>query len=276
MVKKIIFWVISVLITLSMAVYQRLTGPTHPERFQVELNGTNYKIQLPRSHNGTSDCEITIEVKDSVISGILLFKRFKINESYDTLLFNHKGDFLSAFLPGQPPAGKLEYLVELYDEEGQLFKTTQPVIIRFKNIVPGYILIPHILFIFAAMLLSTLSGFYAAGNISSYRFYTGLTVILFLIGGMILGPVVQKYAFGEFWTGFPFGKDLTDNKALIATIFWIIAWAGNRRTNRRYLVILAALVNLVIGLIPHSVRGSELDYSTGEIKTGMILFSCFF
>ena len=37
----------------------------------------------------------------------------------------------------------------------------------------------------------------------SYKFYTGLTLILFLFGGMIMGPVVQKFAFGEFWTGFP-------------------------------------------------------------------------
>jgi hypothetical protein len=40
---------------------------------------------------------------------------------------------------------------------------------------------------------------------------------------MILGPVVQKFAFGEYWTGFPFGTDLTDNKTLIAFIGWIIA-----------------------------------------------------
>ncbi|MFW5821682.1 MAG: hypothetical protein ACOCWA_10345, partial [Bacteroidota bacterium] len=78
--------------------------------------------------------------------------------------------------------------------------------------------------------------------------------------------------FGEYWTGFPFGKDLTDNKALIAFAFWIIAWLGNRQTGeRKYLVVLAAVINLAISLIPHSLLGSELDYSSGEIKTGMII-----
>ena len=35
------------------------------------------------------------------------------------------------------------------------------------------------------------------------------------LGGMILGPIVQKYAFGAYWTGIPFGHDLTDAKNLV-------------------------------------------------------------
>ena len=39
----------------------------------------------------------------------------------------------------------------------------------------------------------------------------------------------------------------------------------------------ATLVNLVIALIPHSLGGSELDYNSGEIKTGMMyLMGIFF
>ena len=93
-----------------------------------------------------------------------------------------------------------------------------------------------------------------------------------------MGPVVEKFAFGEYWTGFPFGMDLTDNKSLIAFVLWIIAWAGNRKgAQRRYLVVAATVVNLVMALIPHSLGGSELDYNSGEIKTGMMyLMGIFF
>ncbi len=49
---------------------------------------------------------------------------------------------------------------------------------------------------------------------------------------MILGPIVQKYAFGELWTGIPFGWDLTDNKTLIAFLFWILAVIMNRKKER--------------------------------------------
>jgi len=271
MVKKIIFWIITVIITLFTAVYQRVTGPTYPKKFQVEIDGNLYKYKLPRSTNSTEDFEVKIKMPDISVTGNLIFKKFKVNESYDTIPFNRQDSSLIAILPGQPAAGKLEYKAEFYKNGNQLqIINNQNIVIRFKERVPDYVLIPHILFIFTAMLLSTLAGFFAAANIPTYKFYTGLTLILFLLGGMILGPVVQKYAFGEFWTGFPFGKDLTDNKALIASVFWVIAWLGNRKADRKYLVIIAAIVNLTIGLIPHSARGSELDYSSGEIKTGMI------
>ena len=179
-----------------------------------------------------------------------------------------------AWLPKQPAAGKLEYRIELFNQGNPVeLKENSTIVIRFKSEVPAWVLIPHILLIFTAMLLSNLTGIYAMAGYSSAKFYTGLTLIMFILGGMIMGPVVQKFAFGEFWTGFPFGKDLTDNKSLIAFVLWVIAWAGNRKKERRYLIIAAAVVNLVIALIPHSIGGSELDYSSGEIKTGMILLN---
>ena len=86
-------------------------------------------------------------------------------------------------------------------------------------------------------------------------------------GGMILGPIVQKFAFGEYWTGFPFGGDLTDNKMLIMWVSWLIAVGaiGTREKKNekvsRTLVLCAALVMTVVYLIPHSMRGSELNYT---------------
>jgi hypothetical protein len=86
---------------------------------------------------------------------------------------------------------------------------------------------------------------------------------------MILGPVVQKYAFGEFWAGWPFGKDLTDNKTLVAFVAWIIAVVRLRKNKeKRGWALAAAIILLAIYLIPHSMFGSELDYSTGDIGTG--------
>ena len=79
---------------------------------------------------------------------------------------------------------------------------------------------------------------------------------------------MQLYAFGELWTGIPFGKDFTDNKTLIALIFWIIAFVANRKKQRPAWIIIAAIVMLLVYLIPHSMGGSEFNYETGEIVTG--------
>ncbi len=84
-----------------------------------------------------------------------------------------------------------------------------------------------------------------------------------------MGPVVQKFAFNEFWTGVPFGIDLTDNKTLIAMIAWLLAlWKSREVKYGRYWVIGAAIVLLLVYSIPHSVLGSELNYETMQVGSG--------
>jgi hypothetical protein len=82
---------------------------------------------------------------------------------------------------------------------------------------------------------------------------------------------MQKYAFGEFWTGIPFGFDLTDNKTLFAFLFWIWAYIATRKKASPIPVLVACIMTLVIFSIPHSFMGSELDYATNQVKTGMVL-----
>lgn len=75
---------------------------------------------------------------------------------------------------------------------------------------------------------------------------------------MILGPLVQKYAFGAYWTGWPVGTDLTDNKTLIALIGWLAAALALRTVPRPGVwIVLAAVLMLGVFMIPHSLRGSE-------------------
>jgi hypothetical protein len=125
---------------------------------------------------------------------------------------------------------------------------------------------------FLAMLFSTLAGLMSLIRYAQYKKYAILTLILLSIGGMILGPLVQYYAFGDLWTGIPFGWDLTDNKTLIAFLFWILAVIMNRKQERPLYTALAAFVLLLIYSIPHSMFGSELDYSTGQVTQGIIMF----
>ena len=122
---------------------------------------------------------------------------------------------------------------------------------------------------FLAMLFSTRTGIEALIKGDRTLSYSRVTLIFLLFGGMILSPIVQKYAFGEFWTGWPFGKDLTDNKTLVAFVAWIIAVIRLRKNSeKRGWALAAAIILLAVYLIPHSMFGSELDYSTGEIGTG--------
>ena len=173
-----------------------------------------------------------------------------------------RGDNLIGYIPHQDMAGKVMYQVMLMKNGNSYLLNEEPAIIRFKGFVPRGILFFHIMTIFLAMLFSTRTAFEVLFKLNYTYLYTWLTVALLAVGGMILGPVVQKYAFDAYWTGWPFGHDLTDNKSLLAFIFWIVALVYQIwRRERKGWAVVAAVVLFVVYLIPHSVLGSEIDYT---------------
>lgn len=277
-------WILTIIITISMMIYQRKTGPTYPKKIFTELNGKEYQFDMLRSNEIGSPCDINLEIKEPEVRAALYFKRLNVNENWQKLNMQkkiiHKRSFvgegeeitvLSATLPEQPAAGKLEYYVELYKGSQKVtIAKDNPVILRFKGYVPRYILIPHVLFMIIALFLGTRSGIESIFNGDKTYKFTKLTLIAFGIGGLILGPIVQKYAFGEYWTGWPFGGDWTDNKTLFSWLVWLIAFFVLRKNKKnRIWPILAMLVLFSMYLIPHSMGGSELNSETGKIETGI-------
>ena len=137
-----------------------------------------------------------------------------------------------------------------------------PAIIRFRGEVPIWVLIPHVLFMLLALLFSARAGLEALNRKADPMKLAKVAAVCLFIAGFILGPLMQYFGFGLLWTGFPLGHDLTDNKTLVAMIVWIVAlFAGRKGKTARGWVLAAAIICLVVFLIPHSVLGSELDYS---------------
>ena len=275
--KRITLWVIGLIITLFAAVYQKVTGPTYPKKENISLNGKIYKLKLIRSHGGTNDASVSLNIDDTNVTANLFWKPFPpiTNDIWTKVNFiqqkKENKKILTATLPHQPPAGKLMYYIEIKDNNNiKYLNKEKPVVIRFKGNVPLYVLIPHIIFIFLAMFLANVSGLFAAFKIPQFKRYTNITLILILIGGMILGPIVQKFAFLEYWAGVPYGWDLTDNKLLIAFLAWFIAFLTNRKKDNRLSVIIASVVTIIIFSIPHSMYGSELNRETGKVIQGFI------
>lgn len=267
--KKIAFWVLAFLITASTAYFQRLTGPTNPIKGKAQLDDSEIAYKLDRSHESTRDYKVGIKVLNKEITGFLTYRRHKTDDSWVKIPLTRQEDLLVASLPHQPPAGKLEYKVILSYREKQLSLSGEnPVVIRFKGEVPASILYPHIIIMLLAMLFSTRTGLEALNPKGNPRKLALWTTGLLLVGGFILGPLVQKLAFGELWTGFPLGFDLTDNKTLIAAAVWIAAViAGRRGKPARWWIIGASILLLVVFLIPHSLLGSELDYSKAGVSS---------
>jgi len=255
MKRPAVLWTLAVLVTLASAVYQRMTGPTHPLRGRTKIGGEEYRYRLERSWAGESDALIRLPVQGTEMTGTVSFRKSETADSWTTVEMQLQGNDLTAPLPHQPLAGKLDYKVMLRSgAELVWLNGGRPVTMRFKGDVPVWVLAPHVLAMFLGMLLANRAGLAAFFAEPQMRVWTLWTVALITAGGMMLGPVVQKFAFGEAWTGWPKGVDLTDNKTAIAWLLWVVAaW---RRSPRW--VVAAALVTLAVFLIPHSVLSGNV------------------
>jgi len=261
--KRIVyFWIVAILITLATSIYQRSTGPTYPKKLIYSHENTEFTVKLPRS-GGIVDKEIDLNVSNAVLH----YRLYPSNGPFINEPFKDG----KAFLPKQGPAGKLEYYISIYDKD---YFSDEPLIIRFKGDISAWVLIPHILFLFSAMLFGAMTFLLAIFNDSRYIKYTRITVMALFIGGFVFGPLVQYQAFGEYWTGFPYGMDLTDNKTLIAFIALFIALVMQfiyvLKKYHRIITIIAIIVLFTIFSIPHSLNGSQLNPETGKIETGQI------
>lgn len=272
-------WVLAVLIMVSAVFYQRTTGPTYPFRGDFVAGGKSHKYRLIRSQETTHKARVVLpDPGDSSemtkFEAKLHHKRYPTDDSFtvEPLVREpiKEGFEWAAYLPIQPSAGKMEYYVTL-DVEGESFRIPSEgqdnIVLRYKDPVPGAILWPHIIMMFFSVLIGMRAGLAAIFGTDDMRKLSFIALGGMTAGGMILGPIVQKFAFGEYWTGFPFGGDLTDNKMLIMWVSWLIAVGtiGTREKKNekvsRTLVLCAALVMTVVYLIPHSMRGSELNYT---------------
>jgi hypothetical protein len=262
MKKTVLFWILAFVITAGSAVYQRMTGPSYPISGSGSVAGVEVTYRFERSHGEDSDHTVRFRMDSSRTTAVLEWKRYNTDDGWSIAPMRYGEGSFAAKLPQQPPAGKLEYRVKI-TREGQtlVLPEGEPVVIRFRGVVPIVILILHVITIFGAMLLSTRSGLEFFNPNPRLGRLVAWTIGFLVVGGMILGPVVQKYAFGAFWTGWPFGTDLTDNKTLIGLIAWLIA-AGAlfKAKNPRWWALAASIVLFIVFLIPHSLLGSELDY----------------
>jgi hypothetical protein len=291
MTRNVIFWVLAFIITVFSAIYQRTTGPTYPVSGQVVFQGKTYDYKFLRSHSVTSNSPVILPTYDTNIKVSIHWREHNSDKEiqrtpmtlyYDTVITGELSEefqkgryFYYADIPLKeyiavhylkneiPFAAKIDYFLQIESaNEVKSIPEDNPVVIRFKGDVPFIILILHIIVIFASMLVAMRTGLEFFNKEPQYKKYLLWTIGLLILGGFVLGPIMQKYAFGEYWTGFPFGIDLTDNKALIAFIGWVAAFIAQYKSKKPGVWVLgAALLMLVVYLIPHSVLGSELDYS---------------
>jgi hypothetical protein len=240
-----------------------MSGPTYPVRGTVTVDNVSVDYELTRTHGGEGDQPVRVHAPDSAIHGTVYWRRFPTTDAWQELKMRRNGEWLETALPHQPPAGKLEYQVGLFRRDALAAFPPRPAVTRFKGAVNPVVLILHVAVMFFGMIYASRAGIEALVRSTSLRRLAWTAALLLWVGGFILGPIVQKMAFDAYWTGIPFGHDLTDNKLLIAGLAWLWAvWRLRGGRSARISVFAAAVITLVIFAIPHSVMGSEIDWET--------------
>jgi hypothetical protein len=279
--KGILLWLAAAGLTVACFVFQNRTGPTYPLEGTVDTARGPVRFKFLRSEEiGTPLQLMLLEPVPAGVTGRVRWRRYKSHDEWretamaaGTFRFTRRGAAdevrgVGARLPSLPErAGKYELYVDLDDGSGPRSVTGErPIFARYKAPVPAAVLLPHILVVFLSMLLAVRTGLevLAGGGV---RRLLPATIGSLLLGAFVLGPLVQWYAFGVWWSGFPFGYDWTDNKVVVELAAWVLAGAVLLRSGEarrvRAAVVLALAVTLAVYFIPHSIFGSEYDYTRG-------------
>jgi hypothetical protein len=254
MKRTTIFWILAIVSTLVFAFYQRVTGPTYALSGKTNFEGKEIAYKLERSHSSSSNYLIEINTGDPTIRGVLYFRKFNTKNEFSEVMMNGT-EILKAELPAQARLQKLEYYIKLFKDQSSIqIPFNKNIVIRFKDDVPIWVLIPHIFAMFFAMMLSTRTGLEFFSKESQIDKLALWTIIVLFIGGFPLGFAMNGLAFGDMWGGWPFGHDVTDNKTQVAFIAWLIAFYFiKKKKSAKLAALLAAIILLAVYLIPHSV-----------------------
>jgi hypothetical protein len=143
--------------------------------------------------------------------------------------------------------------------------------------VPKAVLVPHIALITAALIFLVHSLYFSLSHLINGNGFPKLykTVFwgwaTFTVAVLPLGYLVAWYGLGVGWGGFPVGWDITDNKSLLAALFWLGLliskpnhflrrnplsarkrdWLSDNAFAR--LTIVALVLTIGIYMIPHSI-----------------------
>ena len=276
---SVLLWALAAILTIVCFTYQDKTGPTYPLEGEIQTEQGALRYKFLRSETIGTDLKIMlVDPVPEGISGHVQYRRYKSDDDWSTMpielgefAFSRRGstetvEGMGAQLPSlQERAGKYEYFVYIDDGGEQPLSVTadKPIYARYKASVPMWVLLLHILAIFASMALAIRTAFEAIID-GNYKWMMWATIVSLLLGGFVLGPLVQWYAFGVWWSGVPFGYDWTDNKVLVELVFWLLAAFLNRGSRRnRWSVYVAGIVTLIVYFSPHSLFGSEYDYRSG-------------
>jgi hypothetical protein len=250
-------WMLTIIVVLGGLVFQRVTAPSYPLEVEQEYDGRMIRASLGRSQFGTEGQRIVIEGTPPEWEGILLWRSVEQGGAYQRDPLRNLGTMSIASIPPQPRGEQVEYRIEFIVDNGLLRIPRQgTVITHFKGAAPAWVVAGHVLLIYCGLLFGARAGLDALNLGDRGHFYARLSLLAFILGGFLFGPLLKGFAYGRLWGGPPLGADSTDMKTLALVVAWSlpVVFRIIGRQARPW-ILLAALLSILAFLMPHTMLG---------------------
>ena len=266
--------IVAVLIVLALFLLSRITGPNFKYRVETSGQGFTLSHKAPRTSEGTGPARLDLEVAGDASSITALdlvghpARDPSKKEAFPPASITGQagGPHVYHFeVPFHPWTTKYLYVFQARLQNGQtvqLDRKGQPMMVRFRGEVPPFTLGLHILGMFGGFLLMVLGAFAASdflrgrGDAKPVIRLGGWGWLVFAIGGLPLGFLMNWYAFRVIWEAWPFGADVTDNKTQVALAIYglgLLAFLWKKNRAAAWLVLAGTAVAFAVFIIPHSI-----------------------
>lgn len=274
-------WVGAIALAIGILFLHKATKSGDAAHGTFELAGVSQTYQLPRDWEvaeGGARIELRLEGEPPEITGAVLWHPFPSDDPYSATEFREtrkrvttpgegtrSWTELIARLPVLPAGELMEYFVTLQSEgrDIRLPPGEETVTLQYRGFVRPEIAYPYLAGLVFMLVVGMRAGLSAIFEPASTRRYAWGAFFLLTVAGMILGILVQFYAVGEGWKGFPLGNDWGDNNKILATWgIWLAACLILGRSTRpvtklaRFSVVVA--VGVMAGLYPIPLNLLEL------------------
>jgi hypothetical protein len=182
----------------------------------------------------------------------------------------------SMYLPIRGIGSRVKYAFSLTRPDGSVVRVPEGekyYVLKFKGKASGWAIAAHVVFMFGAFFFMTYALLGAIGILrksEGKRRAVGAArwALLFtFIGTWPLGLLLNWQTFGVLWEGYPFGRDVTDNKTQIVFVFWLVSLLlvrgslmgrGEERDRLgpkgfAWAIVASFAVSLALYLLPHSL-----------------------
>jgi len=232
------------IITLAMLYIARTNSKGQPEVFESTVDSVSFNmISVPKALENTT-ARISLEVYGIADSNATLqfrhtevknapAERFELTTMQRGRFESDKASFYTD-VQAKARGGKLYYFFELVDSAGATiaaFKQEDgaPFLFKYIGEVPMFVLIAHLIFIFATVFCVAMATVHAFPLIAGGTNTRPLAVFMFwaavtcCLGCYPFGIPMNYYAFDCYWEGVPFGTDATDNKTQLLFVYLLFA-----------------------------------------------------